>query len=38
MQLEGKGIEVRKSSRPHVPKKIGDDFEATIPVMNRRNQ
>ena len=30
--------EIRKSSRPHAPKRISDDFEATMPIMNRRNR
>ena len=39
MQPEGsQPTGTRKSARGHIPKKVDNDFQPTVPVMNRRNK
>ena len=38
MQLGEAVTDVRKSSRAYGQKRIGDNFEPTVPIMNHRNK
>ena len=38
MQLGEAVTDVRKSSKAHAQKRISDNSEPTVPIMNRRNK